>query len=51
MVMEKKCISIGEINMYKCKELLDRLNTTPIRIKIQDRIITMYYKQGILTNV
>lgn len=48
---DKKVMSIGEINMYQCKELLDRLNTTPIRIKIQDRIITMYYKQGILTNV
>lgn len=37
--------------MYQCKELLDGLTTTPIKVKIQDKIYTMYYKQGILTNL
>lgn len=51
MVMIKKFISIGEINMYQCKVLLDRLTTTPIKVKIQDRIYTMYYHKGTLTNL
>lgn len=51
MVMIKKCISIGEINMYKCKVLLNRLTTTPIQVKIDNKIYTMYYHQGTLTNI
>lgn len=39
-----------EINMDKCKVLLDKITTTPIRIKIDNKIYTMYYKQGTLTN-
>lgn len=49
MVMVVKYMS-GEINMYKCKELLNRLTTTPIRVKIDNKIYTMYYHQGTLTN-
>lgn len=42
MVTIKKRILIGETNMDKCKELLDRLTTTPIRVRVQDKIYTMY---------
>lgn len=31
----------GEINMDKCKELLDKITTTPIRIKIDNKIYTI----------
>ena len=41
----------GEINMYKCKVLLNRLTTTPIQVKIDNKIYTMYYHQGTLTNI
>lgn len=41
----------GEINMYQCKELLDRLITIPIRVKIDNKIYTMYYHNGTLTNI
>lgn len=51
MVMIKKCISIGEINMYQCKVLLDKITTTPIKVRVQDKIYTMYYHQGTLTNI
>lgn len=51
MVMIKKFIGIGEINMYQCKVLLDKIITTPIKVKIQDKIYKMYYKQGTLTNL
>lgn len=37
--------------MYQCKELLNRLTTTPIRVKIDNKIYTMYYHQGTLTNL
>lgn len=37
--------------MYKCKELLDKITTTPIKVRVQDKIYTMYYKQGTLTNL
>lgn len=48
--MIKKYMS-GEINMYQCKVLLDRLTTIPIQVKIDNKIYTMYYHQGTLTNV
>lgn len=41
----------GDINMYKCKELLNRLTTTPIRVRIDNKIYKMYYKEGTLTNL
>lgn len=41
----------GEINMYQCKELLDRLITTPIQVRVKDKIYKMYYHQGTLTNI
>lgn len=37
--------------MYQCKVLLDKITTTPIKVKIQDKIYKMYYKQGTLTNL
>ena len=46
--MVRKYIS-GEINMYKCKVLLNRLTTT-IQVKIDNKIYTMYYHNGTLTN-
>lgn len=51
VMVVKKCISIGEINMYKCKVLLDKITTTPIKVRVKDKIYTMYYKQGTLTNM
>lgn len=40
----------GEINMYQCKVLLDKIITTPIQVRVKDKIYKMYYKQGTLTN-
>ncbi|GAA0812041.1 hypothetical protein GCM10008911_10120 [Ligilactobacillus aviarius] len=40
----------GEINMYQCKVLLDKITTTLIQVKIDNKLYTMYYKQGTLTN-
>lgn len=37
--------------MDNCKELLDKITTTPIKVKIDNKIYTMYYKQGTLTNL
>lgn len=40
----------GEINVYYCKELLNKLTTTPIKVKIQCKEYQMYYHQGTLSN-
>lgn len=37
--------------MYKCKVLLNKITTTQIRVRIDNKIYTMYYKQGTLTNM
>ncbi len=41
----------GEINMYQCKVLLDKITTTPIQVRIDNKIYTMYYYKGTLTNI
>ena len=37
--------------MYKCKVLLDKITTTPIQVRIDNKIYTMYYHNGTLTNI
>lgn len=37
-------------NMYKCKELLSKVNTTSIKVMIDNKIYTMYYNKGTLSN-
>lgn len=37
--------------MYQCKVLLDKIITTPIQVRVKDKIYKMYYKQGTLTNI
>lgn len=37
--------------MYQCKELLDKITTTQIRVRVQGKIYTMYYHQGTLKNI
>lgn len=36
--------------IYRCRCLLDKLTSTPIMVAVDNKIYTLYYKNGSLTN-